>query len=171
MEPSARERYEAAKMSRGEFDRLRRGEWAPVSLDAASRPAFLSNLPAAKIVATFGSASLDRANPVTDGNPDHGQVGGIDVYRVAEAEDGVAINKDWYAIYQDPDHDDQFYVIGPQQDAEHWINTIPNRLAFAEPASVEASIAAPGSIRLFGALCLCGFVVLVALLYRHYAKR
>lgn len=140
MTHDARTRAAAKQMTKEEFERLLRRKWSPVSLDKGTGPAFLANLPEDKVVALFGSASLAEPNPNADGNAAHGVVGGIDVYRSAEVKDGVALNKDWYAIYQDPDDPDKSFVIGPQRDPEHWIDAIPPRLAFAEPASVDKAI-------------------------------
>lgn len=139
MKLTARERYEALKMTGEEFERFCRPAWAPVKFDRATLPTGLKGLPD-KVIAVFGSGSLSDQNPVTDGNPDHGQVGGLDVYREAEEQDGVEINKDWYAVHYDPATPDVFYLLGPKQDAEHWIDEIPARLALAHPVSVKAAL-------------------------------
>ena len=136
MELDARQRHKATKMSREEFLRFCRPNWAPVKIERDELPSELSGLPD-KVLAVFGSGSLDDRNPQADPNPDRGQVGGIDVYREAEAEDGVKFNKDWYAVHYDPRTPNTFYLLGPKRDAEHWIDEIPTRLVFADPSSVE----------------------------------
>jgi hypothetical protein len=138
MKLSARQRFEEKKLTRAEFERICRPGWVPVRLDQATIPTALGGLPA-NVLAAFASASVSDPNPLADGNPDRGQVGGIDVYREAEEADGVEINKDWYAIHIDPETPDVFYLLGPKRDHEHWIDEIPARLAFAESASVEES--------------------------------
>ncbi len=140
MNLTARQKYEALKLTREEFQALNARTWEPVKLEKASIPACLQGLPNDKVVAVFGSGSLVTPNPLADGNADRGQVGGIDVYRAAEETDGVSLNKDWYAIHFDPDDPNILYVVGPKQDAEHWIDTIPSRLLFAEVAGVDGSI-------------------------------
>lgn len=139
MQLDARQKYQAIKMTSSEFERLVKGKWQPVKLEGKSIPTFLKNLPDDKVLAIYGSGSFAEQNPVADSNPDRGQIGGIDVYRKAEEQNGVDINKDWYAIYQDPDMPEQLYVLGPKQDAEHWINEIPDRLklAFVDPDSFD----------------------------------
>lgn len=139
MKLDARTKSKAKQLTSEEFARLARNNWNPVKLDKILRPEFLNSVPDSKIIAVFGSASLETRNPDADGNAHHQSIGGIDVYRVAEERDGVAINKDWYAVYLEHDQngDESIYVIGPRKDAEHWIDIIPERLAFAEPSSVE----------------------------------
>lgn len=134
-----RQKYEALKMTPQEFEVLCQSNWAPVKLNAATLPACLSGLPS-KVIAVYGSGSIVEPNPVTDGNRDQGQLGGLDVYREAEERDGVLINKDWYAIHYDPSTPEVFYLLGPKKDAEHWIDEIPKRLALAEPQSVEREL-------------------------------
>lgn len=142
MEFDAKQKFHAAKMTLEEFNHLVRGEWKPVELRGNSIPHFLRNIPEKKVLAIYGSGSFAEKNPVADGNSDRGQIGGIDVYRVAEEKDGVAINKDWYAIYQDPQTPEIIFVVGPQQDREHWINDTPDRLKllFVDPDSINESI-------------------------------
>jgi hypothetical protein len=135
---SARERYKSKEMKPEEFQKISSQKWKPLKLEAEDVPASMRGLPA-KVVAIFGSASLDTPNPVADGDPDYGQVGGIDVYRTAEVEDGVALNKDWYVIRRDP-NTEKLYIIGPIRDAEHWIDEFPDRLAFALSSGVEAAL-------------------------------
>ncbi|MBK7411708.1 MAG: hypothetical protein IPI29_04045 [Ignavibacteria bacterium] len=140
MKLDARTKSKAKQLNSDEFARLTRSNWDPVELGKELWPKFLNSVPDGKIIAVFGSASLETRNPDADGNAHHGSIGGIDVYRVAEESDGVAINKDWYAVYleQDQNGAELIYVIGPRKDAEHWINIIPERFAFAEPSSVES---------------------------------
>jgi hypothetical protein len=137
---TARERYEASRMTRNEFDAMLNTGWHPREMGSSNRPAFLRNIPGGKLVAVFGSGSASTRNPVADGNPDHGQIGGIDVYRVAEATDGVAMNKDWHMVLPNPDDPNSLLVVGPKQDPEHWIDLLPERLRFAlaDPATVES---------------------------------
>lgn len=142
MKLDAKAKNKAKELTAEEFARLCSGDWKPVRMDVGTRPAFLGSLPESKIVAVYGSASLDTSNPNADGNAHRTSIGGIDVYRVAEDSDDVAINKDWYAVHYEREQDgsERIYVLGPRKDAEHWIDNLPVRLAFAERTSVESTI-------------------------------
>jgi hypothetical protein len=128
MKHSKKEIFYASKMTKDEFSLVLAKNWAPIEIKNEAVPKFLSNIPKVKVISMFGSGSLSSHNPCDDCNKDRGQIGGIDVYRVAETEDGVKINKDWYAIFEDPNDSNTLYVIGPERDQEHWINDIPDRL-------------------------------------------
>ena len=128
MKHSKKKRFYAPKMTREEFGKILAKDWTPIEIKNGDVPKFLLNIPEAKVITMFGSGSLASKNPCNDFNRDQGQIGGIDVYRVAEEEDGVKINKDWYAVFEDPDDSDVLYIIGPEKDEEHWIDEIPDRL-------------------------------------------
>jgi len=120
--------FNACKISKEELDNITTKDWTPVKLEKKTTPKFLQGIPDGKVISMFGSSSIAQQNPLADGNPDFGQIGGIDVYRFAEEKDGVKMNKDWYTIFSDPYNKNQFYVIGPKRDKEHWIDDIPERL-------------------------------------------
>lgn len=114
-----------------EFARVQGKKWQPVQLSNEVLFECFSRIPKEKIKGVYASGSHASSIPrTTSHNREERLVGGIDVYRLAP-DDPVNYNKDWYAVVCRPE-DNLLHIIGPQKDAEHWTNELPDRLIVAE---------------------------------------
>jgi hypothetical protein len=118
-------------MSYSEFRKVMKKEWHPVRLDKKNIPSFLGGVPIDKIHSVYASGtfspeweSLPNGYPFTSGQ----HIGGFEVYRNAP-DDPFNLNKDGYAVFHFPN--DSILVIADldkEDDPEHWVNEIPDRL-------------------------------------------
>lgn len=118
-------------MNFSEFSEIMEKEWHPVRLDGKHIPSSLRRIPIDKIHSIYASGtlypeweSLPTGYPITSGQ----HVGGIEVYRYAP-DDPLNLNKDGYAVFYLPN--DSLLVIADldkEEDPEHWVDEIPDRL-------------------------------------------
>lgn len=123
--------YSKNKLSKTEFDSIANHNWNPVILEEKNIPRAFEGMPDYKLYMCIGSGSYTEVNPEVDGNKTlTNQVGGIDVYRIAEEKDDAALNKDWYRIMLNPSDPNSFYLIkqANKRSTEHWLDDIPERL-------------------------------------------
>ena len=119
------------RMTHEEFQHVMDKQWEPVKLNPQLFPRWMRGIPPEKIHSVY--ASGDNPRPVPTYTADDLKnvtfnVGGIDVHRNAEPEDGVRINKDWYSVVWDPMVPDTLSVVGPIKPEDHWIDELPERL-------------------------------------------
>ena len=119
------------KMKEEEFRKiLEKGRWVPYRL-VGKMPDWMKNIPTSKIHSIYASGS--KVKPKKEAGYDN-VIGGMDIIRYAEEKDGVRFNKDHVIIIKDPKNDDMLLVIETpkEEDSEHWIDEIPERLKKAE---------------------------------------
>ena len=122
----------AKRMHLDEFKEVMKREWSTVRLDPGSVPEFLNGIPEKKLHSVVASGTQLPGIDYSDRYLSSAElIGGIDVYRYAP-DDPVELNKDWYAVLQDPDSDAMFLVSGPFKDDEHWLDEISPRVRDAE---------------------------------------
>jgi len=126
------------RMPKGQFLEVMKLEWAPVQLSGRNIPDFLQGIPENTLHSVYASGTHLPGFAYSDESiPSGSLIGGIEVYRNAPS-DPVELNKDWYAVVTSPNADSMLLVVGPNKDAEHWLNEIPKRLTGAAVWAVPA---------------------------------
>jgi hypothetical protein len=109
--------------------------WTPVKLDDKTTPQLLRGIPPDKVYGIYASGQAPE-NPelltAARVRVEFITVGGIDVFRRAEARDGVRFNKDHYEVVVDPDDHQHLGIVGPLKDADHWSDDLPSHLRHFE---------------------------------------
>ncbi len=114
--------------------------WAPVQITGPDIPNFLSGIPKDTVHSIYASGThLPGLSYSDESIPSGSLIGGIEVYRNAP-DDPFDLNKDWYAVVTLPETDSMLLVVGPNKDAEHWLNEIPERLKGAAILGVLAKL-------------------------------
>ena len=115
-----------------EYEGILQRNWAPVKLMGDAQPTWMRNIPPDVVNSVYASGSqMFAPRPNIAMLPSGDLIGGIDIYRNAP-DDPKRLNKDWYAIIANKQHDDMLLVCGPYKDNEHWIDEIPECLKGAE---------------------------------------
>ena len=126
-------------MPQQKFAEVMKREWAPVKLVGEAVPEWLKGIPTGVVHSIYASGTqlpgISYSNTAVSAAS---LIGGIHVYRNAP-DDPVELNKDWYAVVAIPNSDSMLLVLGPNKDAEHWLNEIPGKLKGAEILGVPAS--------------------------------
>ncbi len=94
------------------FDR----DWKPVKLGEGTIPESLKTIPREKVYGVYASGQAPDypfAFTVADLEAVQITLGGIDVFRYAEPQDGVRFNKDHYEVIVDPSDPRQLAILGP----------------------------------------------------------
>ena len=119
------------KMKREEFEPVfKKNKWLPYKL-VGEMPDWMKNIPQSKIHSIYASGS--SVKPIEESGYKN-VIGGFDIFRYAEKEDGVNFNKDHVVVIRDLTNDDMLFVVETPaaNDSEHWINDIPGELKNAE---------------------------------------
>ncbi len=115
-------------------------DWTPIKLDDTTTPPLFQGIPPEKVYGIYASGQAPE-DPVqlTAANlkVEFITVGGIDVFRHAEPEDGVRLNKDHYEVVFDPNDREHLGIVGPLKDADHWTNELPPHLTHFEIHKVD----------------------------------
>lgn len=109
--------------------------WTPVKLDDKTTPPLLRGIPPDKVYGIYASGQAPE-NPelltAARVRVEFITVGGIDVFRRAEARDGVRFNKDHYEVVVDPGDHQHLGIVGPLKDDDHWSDDLPPHLRHFE---------------------------------------
>lgn len=119
------------KILKEQFSAIQKREWKPLNI-SNQIPDYLKNIPQETLNSIYASGTFSKTNAAGDEPlPSGNIIGGIDVYRNAP-DDPVELNKDWYAVIEDPNNDSMYLIKGPIKNNEHWIDQIPTRLSTVE---------------------------------------
>jgi len=112
-----------------QFEAIMERNWTPVKLVGDALPAWAVGIPESILSSALasGTSTIVNSTPYSsDQIPSGRLIGGFDIYRRAP-DDPVELNKDWYAVVIHPSDSTMLLVDGPFKDAEHWLDSIPDR--------------------------------------------